>query len=46
MDADEALSHLRADATGEVADYYRRIAGMLREYGGYLVVALALGKEQ
>ena len=44
-DATQLLGQLFEDATGEASDYYRRIGGHLREYGGWLVVAIAPGKE-
>lgn len=40
-DAVRALGIMREGATGELADHYRRVAGHLREYGGWLVVAMA-----
>ena len=41
-----ALREIREGATGEHADYYRRISGHLREYGGWLVLAMAPGKRR
>lgn len=45
QEAVEALGVLRKGATGEHADYYRQIGAHLREYGGYLVVAMAPGRD-
>lgn len=42
-EAERALGIMRQGAVGEHADNYRRCAGHLREYGGYLVVAMAQG---
>lgn len=43
-DASEALNGLWHDATPpDLADHYRRVAGHLREYGGWLVLAMARG---
>ncbi len=41
--AREALAKLFDGADVELADYYRQIAGMMREYGGFMVIALAEG---
>lgn len=44
--ATEALDRLQLeDDPPELSDYYRRIRAHLREYGGYLVVAMAEGIE-
>jgi hypothetical protein len=40
-EANKALDVLRAGAVGPYADHYRRLAGLLREHGGFLVAAMA-----
>lgn len=42
-DAVDALAQMTVDADMVAADYYRRIGAHLREYGGWLVLALAAG---
>lgn len=41
--ANAVLHDFLEDATPEQANHYRRVRGMLREYGGYVVVASAPG---
>lgn len=40
-EADRALSQMKENADLDRFEYYRRISGKLREFGGYLVVAMA-----
>ena len=40
----ETMAMLTEGATCELADYYRRIRAMLREHGGWVVVASAPGE--
>jgi hypothetical protein len=42
--AEQALGTLQVGASPTLADHYRRLGGMLREYGGFLVVASAAGR--
>lgn len=44
--AEQSLGILGQGATGENAEYYRQIGAHLRQYGGFLVVAMAPGRMQ